>query len=358
MINTSEFVSKAVRDETLRQFELSLPHWHNLKSSRILMTGCSGLFGLWLLDLVTVANRELGMGIQVGVLTRSAARFYERFSHLEKTPGLTLIEGDVRTFELKGFEPTHLIHGATTSAAETFRGEGPLQKFDTLVSGTNRVFLQLPRGSVKAALFLSSGAVYGPPPVDTEGIKESQLIAPLPEDVTAALGHAKRAAEFLCHAHAANQRIPLRVARCFAFSGAGIPLDLHYALGDFIRQASNSNEIVIKGDGLAIRSYMHLGDLAIWLICLLSNEDRSKPAVVNVGSPRSISIRDLASEVSTLFESRAKIIIKGKEDYSVGNPIRSKYVPCTKLANSYGLRDWTPLRHSLKNMIAGSGFNL
>ncbi len=354
--DTKDPLATAVRRETYRQFHRSADYWGGLKHSRILLTGCSGLFGLWILDLIDVANRELGLDIQAGVLTRSRYQLLVRYPHLKQMSGLTPIEGDVRSFSIAGFTPTHLIHGATTSAAETYGGETPIRKFDTLVSGTRHLFTLLPKGEIRSALFLSSGAVYGPPPGDSADILESMPTAPLPGDTTAALGHAKRAAEFLCNAYADELSIPLRVARCFAFSGAGVPMDLHYALGDFVRQALIGNEIVVKGDGKAVRSYLHLGDMAIWLLRLLTDEDFSKPRTVNVGSSKGLSIRDLAHAVAKTVGSGAKVSVKGENDYSVGNPVRSCYVPSTKLAKLYGLDEWTSLDDSLQNMINAAAY--
>lgn len=347
-------LASAVRAETLRQFHRSAGYWGELKNSRVLMTGCSGLFGLWLLDLIEVANRELGLEMQAGVLTRNRQQFFNRYPHFQKMSGLTLIEGDIRSFSISDFTPTHLIHGATTSAAETYSGETPIRKFDTLVAGTQHLFSLLPKGEIRSALFLSSGAVYGPPPNDSAEIHESMPVAPLPDDTTAALGHAKRAAEFLCNAYSEELSIPLRVARCFAFSGAGVPLDLHYALGDFVRQALSKGEIVVNGDGKAIRSYLHLGDMAIWLMRLLTDEDLSKPRTVNVGSPEGISIRDLAHAVIQVVGTGGEVVVKGEKDYSIGNPVRSVYVPSTELAKLYGLSNWTSLSASLEGMVAAA----
>jgi len=348
---TKDSLARTVREETRRLFSNSLPYWHGLESARILMTGCSGLFGLWLLDLLRCANEELNLDIQAGVLTRHAGTFYSRYPHLQHMDGLTAIEGDIRSFVLGKFQPTHLIHGATTSAHETFNGESPLRKFDTLVDGTRHLFSLMPYGSIRAGLFLSSGAYYGKVTEGAVCIAESHAIAPLPQDLDSALGHAKRAAEFLCHANADELNIPLRVARCFSFSGAGLPLDLHYAVGDFVQQALNSQTVEVKGDGTAVRSYLHLGDLAIWLVALLSCPDRDKAMVVNVGSPKGLPIRQLAELVCALSPRRPRVVVKGASDYAVGNPVRSIYVPSTACALEYGLLDWTPLYHSIKTMI-------
>lgn len=343
-------LAKVVRKETKRLFHKSIPYWTPLKGAHVLMTGCSGPFGLWLLGLIDYANQELDLKMRTCVLTRNAGKFFANYPHLEFMGGLQTIEDDVRSFKLGAFNPSHVVHGATTSASETYLGAKSLERFDTLVSGTQRVFSVLPSSSVRSVLFLSSGVVYGALPEEMTTIPEHHSIAPYPHDISSALGHAKRAAEFLCHAHASELGISLRVARCFSFSGAGLPLDLHYAIGDFVRQAKFKGAIEIMGTGEALRSYLHFSDLAIWLIALLSDEDRSKPPTVNVGSSQSISIFDLAKTVGNRTQKPIKVSVLGAKDYAVGNPVRNIYVPNTTLSSAFGLEQWTSLETSIDTM--------
>ena len=344
-------LAHAVRVDTLRQFDRIANDFEALRDAKMLMTGCSGLFGLWLIDLIDVANRELGTRIQMHSLTRCAKTSLSRYPHFATIKDLYFIEADVRAFQLGTLPVTHLIHGATTSASETFHGEQGLAKFATLVDGSRALFSQLPKGSLQSALFLSSGVVYGGHSHDDGGFSEDSALAPQPSNIDAALGHAKRAAEFICHAFAQEKEFLIRVARCFSFSGAGVPLNLHYALGDFLRQASSQHEIIVRSDGEARRSYMHLGDMAIWLVKLLSDPDRKKPGTVNVGSPEAISIRELALAVAQRFKPVCEVNIQGKSDYSVGNTVRQHYVPATENAKRFGLSNWTPLSMSIDTML-------
>jgi len=100
---------------------------------------------------------------------------------------------------------------------------------------------------------------------------------------------------------------------------------------------------------------MHLGDMAIWLLCLLADPERSRPVTVNVGSPQGMTIRELADEVSNCFVPKCGVIVLGGANYSVGNVVRARYVPDTKRAFEFGLENWTPFRVSLENMLAGMG---
>jgi nucleoside-diphosphate-sugar epimerase len=121
-----------------------------------------------------------------------------------------------------------------------------------------------------------------------------------------------------------------------------------------VRQALSKPEVVVHGDGKAIRSYLHLGDMAILLMRLLTDEDLSKPLTVTVGTSEGITIRTLAQTVIQVVGTAGKVVVKGENDYSIGNPVRSVYVPSTKLAKIYVPSNWTSLSASLESMVAAT----
>jgi UDP-glucuronate decarboxylase len=319
------------------------------------MTGCSGVFGLWIIDLIDYANARLDLSIKVNILTRSETAWLSRYPHIARYQYIQISEGDIRSFNGSDFRPTHVIHGATTSAHETYHGELAINKFNVLVDGTRNLFERLCKEEISSVLFLSSGAVYSPRSIGGRtNLLESSAPAPLTHDLSSALGHAKRAAEFLCFAYGEENNIPVRVARAFSFSGAGLPVDAHYALGDFVRQARLGESITIRGDGTARRSYLHFADLAIWILCLLSSTRRDLPDIINVGSDRAISIRELAEQVSAQFPHKPEVVVQSKPDFSVGNPLRSHYIPSIENARLYGLDQWTPLSKSIQNLLTST----
>ncbi|MBA3023940.1 MAG: NAD(P)-dependent oxidoreductase [Gammaproteobacteria bacterium] len=325
--------------------------WEMLRGRSLFLTGGTGLFGRWLLEALCHANRELDLDLHVTVLTRDAEAFTRQAPHLASDVMLTLHSGDVRDFEFPQGYFDYLIHGATTSASETFNGEDSLRKFDTLVDGTRRVLDFAVQCEVERFLFLSSGVAYGTQPADMSHIPESYQGAPDTSDVDTSLGQAKRAAEYLstyyAHKHGWNNTI----ARCFSFAGPFMPLDLHYAIGNFIHQALHEEEIMVKGDGTSLRSYLYLGDLVTWLLTLLLQGRNGQ--IYNVGSDQEISIGELARLVRDIVSSGKIVNILGLKNQNVGNPIRNRYVPdINKARKELGLDGWTCLSAAIRRTAA------
>ncbi|UTH76707.1 NAD(P)-dependent oxidoreductase [Chromobacterium sp. IIBBL 290-4] len=320
--------------------------WQSLRGASLFISGGTGWFGRWLLETIVHANARLGAGIHVLALSRDPDAFARRAPHLAADPAIRFHRGDVRDFDFPSGHFSHFLHAATTSAHETFQGETPLGKFDTLVTGTRRVLDFAAEAGPEHFLFTSSGAAYGTSPSGMP-LREDDPVAPDTMNPVTALGQAKRAAEFLCAAYAQQHGWHLSVARCFAFVGPFMPLDIHYAIGNFIQCALRREPIIIQGDGSPLRSYLYMGDLSVWLMALLRRKGES--ALFNVGSDEAISIADLAYLVRDRLHPGGEVRILGRSDVNVGNPARNLYVPDIGRARAeLGLEPWTSLADAIQ----------
>ena len=262
------------------------------------------------------------------MLTRDPDSFRNRAPHLAACPAIRLHRGDVRSFDFPRGEFTHVIHAATDTLASFYERE-PLEMFDTIVRGTRRT-LEFARSSGAGKFLLtSSGAVYGKQPTHTARLSEDHPGAPDPGSRDSVYGEGKRAAELLCGLYASQYGIETKIARCFAFVGPHLPLDAHFAVGNFIRDGLKGGPIRVNGDGTPYRSYLYAADLAVWLWTILVRGRASRP--YNVGSESEISIGDLAELVAAVFGSGIQVRIA--KPPAPGMP-STRYVPSTQRARS------------------------
>lgn len=345
---THPIIAEDIRGVLLRTQSL----WPDLKRASVFLTGATGFFGIWLLETLLAANREFSLGLRILALSRDPAGFAKKAPHLAHDPAVAWITGDVRDFAFPAGPITHVIHAATESTSN-LNASDPQAMFDVCVEGTRRVLALAREKRVTRMLFTSSGAVYGRQPPDLSHVPEDFTGGPDPLDRRNAYAEGKRAAEFLCGLAASDPvaPVPVSIARCFAFVGPHLPLDVHFAIGNFIRDALAGGPIRISGDGTPYRSYLYAADLAEWLITILL---RGRPGrAYNVGSEEAISIRDLALRVATAAlpvagdQAIVTIACKAKP----GAPA-DRYVPgCRRATQELGLALSTSLDEAISRTI-------
>jgi nucleoside-diphosphate-sugar epimerase len=300
------------------------PLWEDLRGARLFLTGGTGFFGCWLLESLLWADARLGLGVEAVVLTRSPRAFAGKASHLAGHGSVRLHEGDVRDFRYPEGAFSHVIHAATEASA-ALNAEAPRVMFDTIVEGTRRTLDFARRSGSSRFLLTSSGAVYGRQPPALTHVGEDYLGAPDPTAPASAYGEGKRAAEHLTAlAHHASG-LGATIARCFAFVGPYLPLDVHFAIGNFLRDALAGGPVRVRGDGTPYRSYQHAADLMVWLWSVLLRGVPGRP--YNVGSEEALSIGEVARRIA---ESLGVPWTVAQEPTPGAFPVR--YVPSTARA--------------------------
>jgi nucleoside-diphosphate-sugar epimerase len=324
-------------------FEHTTQLWEVMRGQNIFITGGTGYFGYWLLESLTQANDHLNLAAKATVLSRNPAAFINKTPHLAKHPSVRLIRGDVRNFKFPRGEFRFVIHAATEASAKLNR-ENPLLMFETIVEGTRRTLEFARTHGTLEFLLTSSGAVYGKQPPGMTYIPEDYLGAPDPMDPEAAYGEGKWSAEVLCRLYSHRFGLETKIARCFAQAGPYLPVDIHYAIGNFIRDAVRGDRIAVNGDGSPVRSYLYAADLAIWLWTILIKGQTCRP--YNVGSDRSVSVAELANLVRQRIAPHSEVIIARQAEPSQR---RQRYVPSIERARGeLKLESWVPLEETIE----------
>jgi nucleoside-diphosphate-sugar epimerase len=307
--------------------------WRDLHGARLFITGGTGFFGRWLVDSFRYANQQLDLKASASILSRDPVSAQHANPHLISDPAITFHQGDVRNFEFPSGEYSHIIHAAT-EAREKLNNENPLLMLDTIIEGTRYMLDFAIHCKAERFLLTSSGGVYGKQPANMTHISETYNGAPDPTDPKSAYGIGKRTAEYLCTVYAKLYGLHAAITRGFAFVGPGLPLDIHFAIGNFIRDGLNGNSIIIKGDGTPYRSYLYTADLAIWLWTIFLRGESCHP--YNVGSDEAITIEQLAQLVAEQFDPKVEVIVLGKREPSQSP---ERYVPDIQRAkNELGLK--------------------
>ena len=310
-----------INDDLKFIYNQNLKIWNRLKNKSIFLTGGSGPFGFWILKSFIYVNKKHSLNSKIFVLTRNKKNKIFNFC---KDKSVTIVQGDIRSFKFKGKKIDYIIHGATTTAKETYNKQDPNEKFSVLYDGTKRILDFARKNKCKNFLFLSSGAVYGNRDKNIK-FNEKMEIAPITNDLNfdvSVLGEAKRSAEILSIIFSIKSNCKVNIARCFSFIGPFMPLNIHYAAGNFLRDAITKKLITIKGNPKTVRSYLYFSDLVIilWKI-ILSNKNRQ---IYNIGSDKPVNLLNLAKNIKKIIP---KINLKIKNKYKKNI---SYYVPSIK----------------------------
>ena len=271
-----------------------------LRGKHLLITGGTGFFGKWLLGGLCHANADLALGLRMTVLSRNPAAFREQYQVTDEVPGLDFVAGDVGAFSGDYDHFDYVIHAATDTTAFTDAAQ-ERERSRAIVAGTQRMLDLCKTSGARRLLNISSGAVYGASAGQPTGAREEDYAAAKPVTPYA---EAKREAEKLC----ADSGVNFVTARAFAFLGPHLALDAHFAAGNFLRDASRGVPILVRGDGTALRSYLHPADLVVWLLRILLRGQRGR--AYNVGSDENVSTGQLARFIAGSVEPPVEVTIQ------------------------------------------------
>jgi dTDP-glucose 4,6-dehydratase len=316
-----------------------------LREARLLISGGTGFVGKWLLNSIAYANRLGNSNITAVVITRSARSFEEAAPELAGNMAFRFLESDVRAIPSSIGAFDAVIHAATPASAE-LNLNAPLEMLDTIIDG-GRTMLELASRSGRIPfLFLSSGAIYGDQDPKMFAQSETLNTAPDPLSAHAAYHEGKRVGELQCAAYSRAGRINAKIARLFAFVGPYLPIDRHFAAGNFIGDALRGSAIRVNGDGRAVRTYLSAADMTRWLWAVLARGEDNR--AYNIGAAKPVTIAELANVVASLVPGTS-VIVRDPPDLS--RPAH-RYVPdVSRITTELGVGETIDLAGALEEML-------
>jgi len=284
----------------------------------LFLTGGTGFFGKSILQELADGQRSVH---RLTILSRNPTAFLDAYPQFKCIQNLSFIHGDIRTFHFPKEKFDAILHAATPADA-TLEQKNPDEMYSIVVDGTRHVLDFAKQCECKRFLLTSSGAVYGVQPPELTHIPET-----FPCNPGGAYGKGKLAAEDLCIEAGGKDGFTALIARCFSFVGPHLPLNSHFAIGNFIQDCLNNRPLLINGDGTPLRSYLYSADLVEWLFKILLQGTHGRP--YNVGSEHELSIADVARPVRRCAETTNEMIVRQKP---TAQHIPSRYVPSVSRA--------------------------
>jgi len=163
---------------------------------------------------------------------------------------------------------------------------------------------------VRKLLFLGSACIY--PKHAPQPIPESALLGGALEPTNEPYAVAKIAGIKLCQAYAREYGANFISAMPTNLYGPNDNFDLQrsHVLAALLRKAheakeSGAREIVAWGSGNPRREFLHVDDLADACLFLLRNYDR--PEIINVGTGKDLTVRELAELICEVVGFRGEI---------------------------------------------------
>jgi len=180
---------------------------------------------------------------------------------------------------------------ALTIVQESF--DKTKEYFDVNVKGTENIF-KIAEKFKKKVVYASSSSIYG----DTEQIviKESSIRNPINP-----YGQTKLEDEFLAEKYV-SKGLDVIGLRYFNIFGKGQTGSYAGVITQFIRKLNDKKSPIIFGDGLQIRDFIHVSDIAeANLSAMLSN---TNSGFFNIGTGIGTKIVDLAKIMIKIFDEK------------------------------------------------------
>lgn len=275
-------------DKVLQQVK----NFNYLSNKKVLITGCTGLIGSSIVDLLNRFNKKNNKCIDLYLAGRSYERVKYRFRYLKEQEDYIFVPYDATKNFVFTSKLDYIIHCASPADPMLYK-KYPVETVLANVNGIKDLLEIAKKQKDRCrVLYVSSSEVYGQ--------KKDRL--PYLEDEygyidilnpRSSYPSSKRLSETLCIAYAKEYGVESVIARPGHIYGPAITNSDSRASAQFTRKAANKEPLIMKSQGNQLRSYCYSLDCASAILTILLN-GKSETAY-NISNKQSIvSIRDLA----------------------------------------------------------------
>ena len=274
--------------------------WHKLSGKTLLLTGAAGLIGRYITLACLLRNDLFGDNIRVIAFVHNKEKARKAFGAAADRDELTLLAGDVCALPADLPAADFVIHAASPASAIQYE-QNPVGTLLTNTVGTANVLKYAKECGAESVLCASSLKVYGNVFDGEEMTEQTNGIL----DFTTyknCYAEGKRATETLCNAYVHQHNTPVKLVRpAYIYGACGLDDDRVWA--QFIANVVRHENILLKSNGAAYRSFCYVADTAAAFLTVLFDGENGE--VYNIADDRSnVTIRDFGKIAVAAFPER------------------------------------------------------
>ena len=276
-----------------------------LRGKKIFISGATGMIASFLIDTLLY---DLNFEITIYALARSSSSFEERFNSYINDQRFIPIIADVQNPVTLSEKVDYVIHAASYTDPKNYAAH-PIDTMLINFLGTKNL---LDFATINRAVFmlLSTCEVYG----EGKGVAISEddygYLDPL--KVRNTYNESKRASETLAVAYSNEKNVKVLLPRLSRVFGPTMHLDDSKALSQFMKNAVNSENIILKSSGQQLYSYTYVADAVLALVHVLQHGENQ--TAYNIAHPDVYSLKNMAEIIADL--SGVKVVILPQDDFA------------------------------------------
>lgn len=259
-----------------------------LRGKTLLITGGTGMIGKWMIDYL-LTNIECRILVTGRNEEKARARLGEKVG---------FVKWDISHDHLPRIEEPidYIIHLASNTHPVAYAND-PVSTIVMNVSAAKELLDLAVEKKVTRFVYASSVEVYGQNRGDVEKFTEDYCGYINSNTLRAGYPESKRCGEALCQAYLKQYDLDVVIPRIARVYGPTLLDTDTKALSQFLRNALNGEDIVLKSEGKQFFSYLHVADAVSGILTVMLKGE--KGGAYNIADEKSdITLRDLAALIA------------------------------------------------------------